>query len=94
MPRFFFDIRCGDLIRDEDGVECSDLREIERRAKQLIPKVLDNITRSQSNYLDFRVFVRDQFGQIIYMSALIYNASWADVRIPESHTHSSLGNYP
>ena len=76
MPRYYFDVHKGDMERDKDGIECSDLDEVKRRAKDLHARVITSGMRSAEDQLDCRVFVRNHSDEIIYMCTFSYNGAW------------------
>ena len=48
MPRYFFDIHDGSHTRDDEGVECADLRTVAMEAKKLLPAVAkDEVTKKR-----------------------------------------------
>jgi hypothetical protein len=79
MPRYYFDVHNGDLVRDRDGVECSDLEEIKKCAKGLHASVINTELQLPNDWVDCRVFVRNQSDEIIYMCTFSYSGAWINV---------------
>jgi hypothetical protein len=82
VPRYFFDVHDGDMIRDAKGVECSSLEEVKLLTKRLIPKLVGDLAFLGKDNLIYRVFVRDERGHMVYASALAYSGQWVNSNAP------------
>jgi hypothetical protein len=78
VPRYYFDVQNGDMVCDDRGTECPDLNGVKRHTKELIASLIWNIIQSHRDQLVCRILVRDQNGNVIYMSAVSYNGAWVD----------------
>jgi hypothetical protein len=78
VPRYFFDVHDGELICDEDGVECSSLKEVRQQTRHLLPKLIGEMVPPEKDDLIYRVFVRDEHGHLVYTSALTYSGLWVN----------------
>ena len=76
MPRYFFDVHDGDMKRDNDGIQCSDLGEVEKHAKNLHGRAIARGMQSSEGRLECRVFVRNSDDAIIYMCTFSYSGAW------------------
>ena len=82
MPRYYFDVHNGDMVRDTEGMEFSNRDEVRRRASNLLLSLIDDIMQMGNEKLDCRIFVRDQSDEIIYMGTFTYSGSWINAALP------------
>jgi hypothetical protein len=76
VPRYYFDVHSGDMERDDEGIECLDLEEVKKRAKDLHARVVNRGMQSSEDQLECRVFVRNHNDEIIYMCTFSYSGAW------------------
>ncbi|WP_336492312.1 DUF6894 family protein [Methylobacterium nigriterrae] len=70
MPRFFFDIHDGDVLRDDVGHDCPDLQAVRAETQRALgglvaAKPLD------ANAIQVRVDVRDDSGKRVVTASLL-----------------------
>jgi len=70
MPRYFFDIHDGEWSRDEEGIECPDIKAACQEAKRTLPAMaLDQVARDGDQHT-ITVLVSDEHKQPVYTATL------------------------
>lgn len=75
MPRYFFDIEDGELLRDETGTECTGLDEARKAAMQILPEIA-RYEAAEGDRHTFTVIVRDAERQPVFATTLNLTGLW------------------
>ena len=69
MPRYFFDVLDGGLIRDEEGLELADIETVRMEVLRTLPAMAADI-RTQRQARQLRIDVRDESGNYVLVGTL------------------------
>ncbi|MHC2001770.1 DUF6894 family protein [Methylobacterium sp. CM6241] len=76
MPRYYFDIHDGVSLRDEEGIELTDLNAVARHAKKVLPEIAADEVCKDGEHQAFSVLVTDEEGHPVYSAAVTYTGTW------------------
>lgn len=79
MPRYYFDIHDGELLKDDAGTECADIDAAREKVMASLPDVAGWITPVDGDNQAISVMVRDEAGRQVYAATL----SFAGFRLEE-----------
>ena len=69
MPRYFFDVLDGGLIRDEEGLELASIEAARMEVLRTLPAMAADV-RTQREARQLRIDVRDQSGKYVLVGTL------------------------
>ena len=82
MPRFFFDTYDQDkLSRDDEGIDCGSIRQVQDRAIDALPDMAREALPNGPTH-EFRVEVRNRQGRIVFRTSLSLTSEWFDEVFP------------
>ncbi|KQO73422.1 hypothetical protein ASF58_22895 [Methylobacterium sp. Leaf125] len=76
MPRYFFDIHDGKILRDEEGTDLPGPEEAACYAKTVLPEITAHEVPRDGEHQAFSVLVTDEDGHPIYSAAMTYTGTW------------------
>ena len=75
MPRYFFDVQDGGLVRDQDGIEFADAAQARTEALQALPDLAKDLRKVEDGRR-ISVIVRDAAGRSICEATLSIDTRW------------------
>lgn len=72
VPRFYFDLHQGHVVRDPEGVELSDLDAAIREAFRILPVIAADAIPKGDDRQGFSIIVRDGDRTPLYTAALSF----------------------
>jgi hypothetical protein len=76
VPRYFFDIQDGALLKDDMGTECANLDEVRAAAMRVLPDIAREDIPKDGDRRTFTVVVRDEDGHAVYTASLMFAGLW------------------
>ncbi len=78
MPRYFFELAGnGEFIRDKEGVDLDDLRDVRVEAISVLPELTKRLEFGGDHHT-FIVTVRDAMGNPVFRAELLFNCAWLE----------------
>lgn len=75
MPRYYFDVVDSGLVRDDEGLELSDVETAREEAIRALPDLAKGVLPS-AGHEEVRVTVRDRESHAICEASLTIRARW------------------
>jgi hypothetical protein len=76
VPRYFFDIHDGQMLRDDEGIDLPGPEDAARHAKTVLPEIAAHEVRKDGEHQAYSVLVTDEDGHPIYSVVLTYTGTW------------------